>query len=74
MIVLGSWWWCLVSDITFGVAGDKVRHGFIYDTRQLCFGSLAGELVPEARKGRDGTLSWDFPFVRPPYYTGLEAI
>lgn len=73
MSVLGAWWKFLVSDITLGAAGNKERHAFIYDTRKLRFGGLAGELVPEARKGTDGTLSSDFAFARTPYLAGFQA-
>jgi len=73
MGLLGSWWKFLVSDVTAGAAGNRERHAFIYDTRKLRFGGLAGELVPEARKNADGTLGADFAFSRTPYVAGFQA-
>ncbi|MCC6899127.1 MAG: endonuclease/exonuclease/phosphatase family protein [Polyangiaceae bacterium] len=73
MAILGPWWKFLVSDVTFGPAGNRERHAFIYDTRKLQFGGLAGELVPEAVKRRDGRLASDFAFARTPYLAGFQA-
>lgn len=50
MGILGSWWKYLVSDVTLGTQGNNERSAYIYDTRKLLFGGLAGELVPEMKK------------------------
>jgi len=73
MSILGPWWKFLVSDVTYGAAGNRERHAFIYDTRKLRFGGLAGELVPEASKKPDGTLGAEFAFARTPYLAGFQA-
>ncbi len=72
MYILGGWWRYLVSDVTFGAQGNRERHAYIYDTRKLSFGGLAGELVPEMKKGPDGLKS-DFAFARTPYLAGFRA-
>src|SRR5512143_66391 len=55
MNILGSWWKYLVSDVTLGPQGNNERLSYIYDTRKLSFGGLAGELIPAALK-KDGLL------------------
>jgi len=70
---LGSWWKYLVSDVTAGAQGNNERHAFLYDTRKVVFGGLAGELVPKVKKKADGTLESDFAFARSPYLAGFRA-
>lgn len=72
MSYLGRWWKYLVSDVTLGVQGNNERSAYIYDTRKLHFGGLAGELVPEMKK-KGGLLSSDFSFSRTPYLAGFKA-
>ena len=72
MSILGGWWKYLVSDVTQGTQGNNERSAFIYDTRKLYFGGLAGELVPEMKK-RSGVLRADFGFSRTPYVAGFKA-
>jgi len=69
---LGGWWKYLVSDVTLGAQGNNERSAYIYDTRKLFFGGLAGELVPEMKK-KGGLLSSDFSFSRTPYVAGFKA-
>ncbi|HNE06245.1 MAG TPA: endonuclease/exonuclease/phosphatase family protein [Anaerolineales bacterium] len=73
MKILGPWWQYLVSDVTQGAQGNDERHAFIYDTRKIAFGGLSGELVPEMKKNKDGTLASDFAFARTPYIAGFKA-
>jgi endonuclease/exonuclease/phosphatase family metal-dependent hydrolase len=72
MYILGGWWKYLVSDVTLGAQGNNERHAYIYDTRKLSFGGLAGELVPEMTKQGD-TLKSNFAFARTPYIAGFRA-
>ena len=72
MRYLGRWWKYLVSDVTLGAQGNNERSAYIYDTRKLVFGGLAGELVPEMKK-KGGVLSSDFAFSRTPYVAGFKA-
>ncbi|MBN1538011.1 MAG: endonuclease/exonuclease/phosphatase family protein, partial [Anaerolineales bacterium] len=72
MNILGGWWKYLVSDVTLGRQGNQERHAYIYDTRKLAFGGLAGELSPPMTK-TGTTLSADFAFSRSPYLAGFRA-
>jgi endonuclease/exonuclease/phosphatase family metal-dependent hydrolase len=72
MEILGSWWKYLVSDVTLGVQGNQERSAFIYDTRKLSFGGLAGELLPPVIK-KDGTLNASFAAARTPFLAGFRA-
>lgn len=72
MHALGSWWKYLVSDVTLGTQGNHERHAYIFDTRKLLFGGLAGELVPQGRKA-NGVLDSGFAFARTPYMAGFRA-
>ena len=72
MVNLGSWWKYIVSDVTLGEQGNNERHAYIYDTRKISFGGMAGELVPEMKK-EGGVLKSDFAFSRNPYVAGFKA-
>ncbi len=72
MNILGGWWKYLVSDVTLGPQGNHERLAYVYDTRKLSFGGLAGELLPAALK-KDGMLSQDFSFARTPFLAGFRA-
>lgn len=72
MYYLGKWWKYLVSDVTFGTQGNHERSAFIYDTRKIEFGGLAGELVPSTTKS-NGELKSDFGFARTPFIAGFRA-
>jgi endonuclease/exonuclease/phosphatase family metal-dependent hydrolase len=72
MCNLGGWWKYIVSDVTLGEQGNNERHAYIYDTRKISFGGMAGELVPEMKK-EGGVLKSDFAFSRTPYVAGFKA-
>lgn len=72
MNILGGWWKYLVSDVTQGAQGNNERLAFIYDTRKMAFGGLAGEITPPMTK-RDKTLVTEFAFARSPYLVGFRA-
>jgi endonuclease/exonuclease/phosphatase family metal-dependent hydrolase len=72
MDILGGWWKYLVSDVTLGGPGNDERHAYVYDSRKLSFGGLAGELVPPLKRSGDGLVS-DFGFARTPYLAGFRA-
>ncbi|MFN0080532.1 MAG: endonuclease/exonuclease/phosphatase family protein [Prosthecobacter sp.] len=74
MDILGqSMWKYIVSDVTQGKQGNDERLAFIYDTRKLSFGGLAGEIVPEQTKKKDGLLAADSAYARSPYMVGFRA-
>lgn len=43
--LLGDWWDYIVTDVTEGSAGNNERLGFLFDTRKVEFGGIAGEIV-----------------------------
>ena len=52
---LGGWWRYLVTDVTEGRRGNRERTAFLYDSRKIRFGGLAGEVVipPVEKRGRE---------------------
>jgi len=72
MQLLGGWWKYQVSDVTFGAAGNGERQCYLYDSRKLVFGGLAGELVPPLTKSGD-TFSAGSGFARTPFLAGFRA-
>jgi endonuclease/exonuclease/phosphatase family metal-dependent hydrolase len=72
MNILGGWWKYLVSDVTQGRQGNNERLAFIYDTRKLAFGGLAGEITPPMEKA-EKVLVAKFVFARSPYLVGFRA-
>ena len=72
--LLGPWWRYIVSDVTEGDAGNEERLAFLYDSRKVRFGGLAGELVIPPIEGEDGAA--DTPttqFDRTPFVTGFHS-
>jgi exonuclease III len=51
--ILGSHWKHIVTDVTEGSQGNKERMAFLYDSRKVRFGGLAGELVVPPIKTKD---------------------
>jgi endonuclease/exonuclease/phosphatase family metal-dependent hydrolase len=45
MDILGGSWEYLLTDVTEGRQGNQERMAFVYDTRKVRFGGLAGEIV-----------------------------
>jgi exonuclease III len=74
MDLLGqSMWKYIVTDVTQGRQGNDERLAFIYDTRKMSFGGLAGEIVPEQVKQKNGLLAADSAYARSPYMAGFRA-
>jgi len=42
---LGRWWEYVLTDVTEGKPGNRERMAFLYDSRKVNFGGLAGEIV-----------------------------
>jgi endonuclease/exonuclease/phosphatase family metal-dependent hydrolase len=72
MQILGGWWKYLLSDACLGASGNRERLTYIYDSRKLTFGGLAGELVPALSKVGDKLVA-EFGFARTPYLAGFRA-
>lgn len=66
---LGGWWKCVLTDVTEGTQGNRERMAFLYDSRKIRFGGLAGEVViPTVRK-----LEPAKQLARTPFVVGLQA-
>jgi hypothetical protein len=66
--ILGGWWKYLVTDVTEGTSGNRERMAFLYDSRKVAFGGLAGEIVlPESKKERV------LQFARTPFICGFKS-
>lgn len=66
---LGPMWSSIVTDVTEGRAGNGERMAFVYDTRTVSFGGLAGELVLPPLS--DGTMP--VQVARTPFMAGFVA-
>ncbi|MET0242853.1 MAG: endonuclease/exonuclease/phosphatase family protein [Flavitalea sp.] len=78
MSLLGSQWSYIMTDITAGKQGNGERLAFIFDSRKVKFGGLAGEMVlpPFERKDPEtGQTIYDpvRQLVRTPYTCGFKA-
>lgn len=74
---LGSWWKYLVTDVTEGTRGNQERMAFLFDSRKVRFGGLAGEIVlPPVRftdaQGNRVTKPVD-QLYRTPYLAAFQA-
>jgi endonuclease/exonuclease/phosphatase family metal-dependent hydrolase len=71
--VLGAWWKYVVTDVTEGTAGNRERMAFLYDSRKVRYGGLAGEVVlPPERSGRN-TYTPRNQLARTPFICGFSA-
>jgi len=71
--ILGPWWRFIVSDVTAGDAGKQERMAYLFDTRQVRFSGLAGEIVlPPVEQVGGGTVPAS-QLVRTPYLAGFKA-
>ena len=69
MDYLGEWWKYVLTDVTEGTQGNRERMAFLYDSRKIRFGGLAGEVViPTVRK-----LEPAKQLARTPFVVGLQA-
>lgn len=66
---LGSWWKYIVTDVTEGRSGNRERLAYLYDTRVVTFGGLAGEIVVPTTKKNNAALQ----FARTPFVCGFSA-
>lgn len=71
--ILGSFWKPLISDPTEGSQGNDERMVYLYDSRKVDFGGLAGELVLPDVKADDGSKIPARQIWRTPYICGFQA-
>jgi len=71
LMVLGGYWKFVVTDVAGGTRGNKERMTFLFDSRKVSFGGIAGELVLPAVKVKKGSKTemvnaeqvWRTPFI-----------
>lgn len=74
MEVLGSHWKYIVTDSAGKGAGNFERMTFLYDSRKVVFGGLAGEIVlPPDSKDSDGNYVPVTQFWRTPMMVGFKS-
>ncbi|MEM9025031.1 MAG: endonuclease/exonuclease/phosphatase family protein, partial [Bacteroidota bacterium] len=74
MELLGGWWKCILTDTTEGTQGNEERMAFIFDSRKLRFGGLAGEVVvPPVEDSRGRMLEPSKQLYRTPFIAGFKA-
>lgn len=75
--ILGSSWEYLLTDVTEGRRGNRERMAFLYDTRKIRFGGLAGEVVfpPMRVKNEQGESIYQevTQLARTPFVAGFHA-
>ena len=75
--ILGPNWEYLLTDVTEGSRGNKERMAFLYDTRKIRFGGLAGELTfpPMRMKDEEGKSYYEevTQLARTPFLVGFHA-
>lgn len=71
--LLGPWWRYLVTDTSEGDGGNDERLAFLFDTRKVRFGGMAGEVVLPPVKDRKGNLVNPDQIVRTPYIAGFKT-
>jgi len=70
MQILGDDWAYIVNDITEGKKGNSERSAFIYNTKRVQFGGLAGEIVMWPEINNDLEVK---QLKRTPFITGFRA-
>ena len=71
--VLGGYWKYIVTDVSGGSRGNKERMTFLYDSRKVRFGGLAGEMVLPRIKLDDDSFVPAEQVWRTPYICGFTA-
>lgn len=78
MGILGGYWEYIVTDVTEGKQGNKERLAFVFDTRKVKFGGLAGEIVLPPFETKDPVTGQTIyepvkQLARTPYMCGFKA-
>lgn len=69
---LGPFWSVIYSDVTEDWGGNWERLAFVYDTRAVQFGGLAGSGIPPREKVADEYVSYE-SFWRAPYSAAFRS-
>ena len=74
--ILGKHWRYIFTDATEGQKGNNERMAFVYDSRKIQFGGLAGELVLppiKIKKGKRRVLQPVSQLARTPFICGFKS-
>lgn len=71
--VLGGYWKYLITDVTEGPQGNDEVIAYLYDSRKVSFGGLAGELVLPPVKAANGKVVAADQVWRTPYICGFRC-
>jgi len=71
--LLGPWLRYLVTDSSEGDGGNDERLAFLFDTRKVRFGGMAGEIVLPPVKDKNGKVVKPDQLFRTPYIAGSKA-
>jgi endonuclease/exonuclease/phosphatase family metal-dependent hydrolase len=71
--IMGGWWDYLLTDVTEGRAGNRERAAYVYDTRKVRFGGLAGEIVIPPVEGENGLIEPAEQLARTPFVCGFRS-
>jgi hypothetical protein len=71
--LLGPWWRYIVSDVTMGDAGNRERLAYLFDSRNVRFSGLVGEIVLPPVKDEAGNEFQARQLVRTPYMAGFKS-
>ncbi|MBC3541403.1 endonuclease/exonuclease/phosphatase family protein [Rufibacter sp. H-1] len=73
MSILGGWWKVVYTDVTLGMRGNDERLTFLYDSRKISFGGLAGEIVIPPKRTKEKVLTPANQLARTPYLAGFRS-
>lgn len=73
MDILGEHWKRVFTDASGGEEGNDERLAFVYDSRKVTFGGLAGEMVLPNVKDETGEKKPVTQLVRTPFIVGFES-
>jgi len=71
--VLGGYWKYVITDVTEGRQGNDEVMAYLYDSRKVSFGGLAGEMVLPPVKTADGKVVAAEQVWRTPYICGFRC-
>jgi endonuclease/exonuclease/phosphatase family metal-dependent hydrolase len=70
---LGKWWRYVMTDVTEGIKGNRERMVFLYDSRKITFGGLAGEIVIPPAHRENHIYDPAEQLARTPFIVGFSA-
>lgn len=77
LAILGFWWKYIVTDVTEGTQGNRERMAFLYDSRKVRFGNVAGEVVvppiEKKSKGKKTVYDPSKQLFRTPFLCGFKS-